>query len=168
MVIRAIVYARGKDEALAQAKSSVFDELVRNQYPFDYYVTFDEKGTTVAGKARWGELPVAVPADSEEGEELIEGGWKATVKEYRRYWSEIQEFVQGEHEPKELWQSSEHWMVRHAMYAFGRYSGPSIFLYTDYGEGIRTREQLDKTLEDHAPGEDDEENVYVVPADVHY
>jgi hypothetical protein len=28
---------------------------------FDYYVCFDEEDTTVAGKARWGDLPTAAP-----------------------------------------------------------------------------------------------------------
>jgi len=28
---------------------------------FDYYVSFDEENTTVAGKARWGDLPAASP-----------------------------------------------------------------------------------------------------------
>ena len=72
-----LVEASTRDEALATAKT-VFDQLVgassHSTAVFDYYVTFDESGTSVAGKARWGDLPVAAPVDSEEGEELLERG----------------------------------------------------------------------------------------------
>ncbi len=32
-----------------------------------FRVTFDESGTSVAGYARWGDLPVAAPVDSDDG-----------------------------------------------------------------------------------------------------
>jgi hypothetical protein len=57
MVIYALVEASTHDDALATGKS-VFDRLVGADphagAVFDYYVTFDEEDTSVAGKARWG------------------------------------------------------------------------------------------------------------------
>ena len=55
MVIYSLVEASTRNEALATGKT-VFDRLVgANPHAdavFDYYVTFDESGTSVAGKAR--------------------------------------------------------------------------------------------------------------------
>lgn len=70
MVIYALVEASTQDEALSAGRA-VFDRLV-GAVPhagavFDYYVTFDEEDTTVAGTARWGDLPVAAPVESEDG-----------------------------------------------------------------------------------------------------
>ena len=61
MVIYALVEASTHDEALATGKT-VFDRLVGADphagAVFDYYVTFDKEGTSIAGKARWGYLTV--------------------------------------------------------------------------------------------------------------
>jgi hypothetical protein len=55
MVIYALVEASTHDDALATGKT-VFDRLVGADphagAVFDYYVTFDEEDTSVAGKAR--------------------------------------------------------------------------------------------------------------------
>ena len=40
---------------------------------FDYYVTFDEEDTTVAGPARWGDLPVVARVDSDDVVTLYRG-----------------------------------------------------------------------------------------------
>ena len=57
MVIYALVEASTHDDALSTGKT-VFDRLVGADphagAVFDYYVTFDEEDTSVAGKARWG------------------------------------------------------------------------------------------------------------------
>jgi hypothetical protein len=85
MVIYSLVEASTQDEALATGKT-VFDRLVGDSphatAVFDYYVTFDESGTSVAGKARWGDLPVAAPVESDDGQELLERGWEATKNEF--------------------------------------------------------------------------------------
>ncbi|SDE04494.1 hypothetical protein SAMN05192552_11151, partial [Natrinema hispanicum] len=55
MIIYSLVEASTADEALSTGKT-VFDRLVGAEphscAVFDYYVTFDEEETTVAGKAR--------------------------------------------------------------------------------------------------------------------
>jgi hypothetical protein len=81
MIIYALVEASTHDDALAAGKA-VFDRLVgADRYSpavFEYYTTFDEENTSVAGTARWEELTTAAPVDSEDGQELLERGWEAT------------------------------------------------------------------------------------------
>jgi len=70
MVIYALIEASTEDEALSTGKA-VFERLVGADphagAVFDYFVTFDDEDTTVAGKARWGNLPIAAAVDSENG-----------------------------------------------------------------------------------------------------
>ncbi len=72
MVIYVLVEAPTQNDALTTGKT-VFDRLVgadsHSSAVFDYYVTFDEEDTTIAGKARWGELPTAAPVDSDDGQQ---------------------------------------------------------------------------------------------------
>lgn len=96
MVIYTLVEAPTRDDALATGKT-VFGRLV-GAVPhagavFDYYVCFDEDETTVAGTARWGELPVAASVASEEGEELLERGWEATKDEFQRNLDRVKEAI---------------------------------------------------------------------------
>ena len=73
-LIYALVDAPTHDSALAAGRIA-FDQLVGADphvaAVFDYYVTFDEENTTVAGRARWGDLPVAARVDSENGRVLL-------------------------------------------------------------------------------------------------
>ena len=68
-VIRALVYADTPEEALQKAKYDVFEKLVDPEYNsgFDYYQTFDNEGSCVSGRGRWGDLPAVMRADSKEG-----------------------------------------------------------------------------------------------------
>ena len=95
-VIYALVTASTTDEALSRA-ADVFDQLVgtapHTEAVFDYYMTFDDDSTTVAGSARWGDLPVAVPVASEDGRELLERGWQATTREFERNLERVREGV---------------------------------------------------------------------------
>jgi len=49
----------------------------------------------------------------------------------------------------------------HAFHEVGAYEGPSIYLYDQYGNGIRDPDQLDRVL-------DESDDRWIVPADVHY
>ena len=94
IVIYTLVEASTRDDAVATGKA-VFDRLVgadpHGGAVFDYFVTFDQEGTTVAGKARWGDLPVAARVDSDKGQELLERGWDATKSEFQRNLNRVQE-----------------------------------------------------------------------------
>ena len=160
-IIYALVEASTRDEALAVGRS-VFDRLVGTspEYGavFDYYVTFDDDSTSVAGKARWGELPIAEPIDSDSGQELLERGWEATKQEFERNLERVREGIQ-DFDTEAIMRDQE--LIRHACYNLGAYRGPSVFLYDEFADGVRHREHLDRVLETGG-------QMWIVPADVHY
>ncbi|WP_440992355.1 hypothetical protein [Haloarchaeobius baliensis] len=161
MVIHALVEASTQDDALATGKT-VFDRLVgavpHANPVFDYYVTFDEDETSVAGTARWGQLPVAAPVDSAAGEKLLERGWNATKEEFQRNLDRVKEAL-DEHSDEEIMRDAD--LARHAFHQVGAYDGPTVFLYDEHGSGIRHQGKLDRLL-------DESEDLWIVPADVHY
>ena len=161
MVIYALVEASTHDDALATGKT-VFDRLVgadpHSCAVFDYYVTFEEEDTTVVGKARWGDLPTAAPVDSDDGQNLRERGWDATKEEFERTFERVKEAI-DELSDEEIMRDEG--LARHAFHQVGAYHGTTMFLYNEYGNGIRDREQLDRLLEES-------EEVWIVPADIHF
>ncbi|WP_248898051.1 hypothetical protein [Haloplanus halobius] len=161
MVIYAIVEASTQDKALATGKT-VFDRLVgadpHSCAVFDYFVTFEQEDTTVAGKARWGELPTAAPVDSDDGQALLERGWEATKEEFERNLDRVKEAI-DELSDEEIMRDED--LARHAFHQVGAYDGPTVFLYTEHATGIRHRGQLDRLLEES-------EELWIVPADVHF
>ncbi|ELZ28965.1 hypothetical protein C474_13724 [Halogeometricum pallidum JCM 14848] len=161
MVIYTLVEASTRDDAVATGKT-VFDRLVGSdphaEAVFDYYVTFDQEGMTVAGKARWGDLPVAARVGSEEGQELLERGWNATKNEFQRNLNRVREAL-NELSDEEIMRDEN--LARHAFHQVGAYDGPSIFLYDEHGCGIRHREQLNRIV-------DESDGLWIVPADVHF
>ena len=161
MVIYTLVEASTHDDALATGKT-VFDRLVGADphagAVFDYYVTFEEEDTSVAGKARWGELPTAVPVDSDDGQDLLDRGWEATKEEFERNLERVKEAI-DELSDEAIMRDED--LARHAFHQVGAYDGPSMFLYDQHATGIRHREQLDRLLEAS-------EDLWIVPADVHF
>jgi hypothetical protein len=161
MVIYALVEASTENEALTAGKT-VFNRLVGAEphscAVFDYFVTFDEEDTSVAGKARWGELPTAAPVASDDGQDLLERGWETTKEEFVRNLDRVKEAI-DELSDEEIMRDED--LARHAFHKVGAYDGPTIFLYTEHGTGIRHRGQLDRLLEES-------EELWIVPADVHF
>jgi len=164
MAIYALVEASTKDEAVAAGKT-VFNRLVGAEPDscavFDYFVAFDEDETTVAGKARWGDLPTAAPINSEEGGELLDRAWKATKEEFQRNLDRVREAL-DELSDEAIMRDED--LTRHAFHQVGAYEGPSIPLYDQHAQGIRHRGQLDRVLEE----EEDSQTLWIVPADVHF
>ncbi|WP_256301759.1 hypothetical protein [Haloarchaeobius salinus] len=160
-IIYALVDAESEEEALEQA-TVTFDRLVGarvDERPvFDYYVTFDDEGAAVAGKARWGEQPVAARVDSHEGARLLKRGWDATVTEFERNLEKVRKGLE-ELSVEAVMHDAE--LVRHACHNLGAFRGPSLHLYAQYGDGIRHRSHLDRVLNSSEP-------MWIVPADVHY
>ena len=161
MVIYALVEASTHDDVLAIGKT-VFDRLVgagpHAGAVFDYYVCFDEEDTSVAGKARWGELPTAAPVDSDDGQNLLDRGWDATTEEFERNLERVKEAIDELSDEAIM---RDEGLARHAFHQVGAYDGPSVFLYDEHGSGIRHRGQLDRIL-------DESDNLWIVPADVHF
>lgn len=150
MVIYTLVEASTRDDALVTGKT-MFDRLVvavpHAGAVFDYYVTFDEDETAVAGTARWGDLPIAASVESDEGEELLERGWDATTEEFQQNLDRVKEAL-DELSDEEIMRDAD--LARHTFHQVGAYDGPSVFLYDEYENGIRHREQLDRLLEELA------------------
>jgi hypothetical protein len=57
MVIRALIFANNKKEALSKA-NHIFQELIDLDHAFDYYTLFNDNSSKTSGKARWGSYPV--------------------------------------------------------------------------------------------------------------
>ncbi|WP_435349213.1 hypothetical protein [Haloarchaeobius sp. HRN-SO-5] len=160
-LIYALVEAQSRDDALAEGKAT-FDRLVgatpQESAVFDYYVTFDMDSKSVAGRSRWGNLPVAARVDSTRGAGLLARGWDATVEEFERNLEKVRESI-DDCTTEDVMHDKN--LVRHACYNLGAFRGPSLFLYDGHGDGIRNRAHLDRVLD--SPGE-----IWIVPADVHY
>jgi hypothetical protein len=140
-LIYALVRVSTRNHALRDRKT-VFDRLIGTGTGtcgvFDYYACFDAKGTTT-GEGRWGDLPAAVPAQSLEGARFIERGWTATEQAFRHNLAP----------------------PRDTFHRLGAREEPTPFLYDEDGSGIRDPDHLDQVLADR-------ENLWIVPADVHY
>ncbi|MDT3437394.1 hypothetical protein [Haloarcula sp. 1CSR25-25] len=164
MVIYALVEASTENEALAAGRT-VFKRLVGSEphfcAVFDYFVTFDKEDTTVAGKARWGDLPTAAPINSEEGGELLDRAWNATKEEFQRNLNRAKEAL-DELSDEAIMRDED--LARHAFHQVGAYEGPSVPMYDQHAMGIRHRDQLDRVLEE----EEDSQTLWIVPADVHF
>jgi len=187
MVIRAIVYAHNEEEALNKARG-IFEKLCGDEgQPFDYYTLFDED-SPIAGKNRWGNLPVVARADSPEGKKLIDYAMRVTKKEFMDNMAEIregllnltdEELFNEELGPNAIairaLDQSEHIgfsydpsMIKFSMRQVGAYVGPSVYLYDNDGEGIRTPKHLNNVLNKWGADEYKDLDVFVVPADVHH
>jgi hypothetical protein len=159
-VIYAIVGAQTRDDALGIARGC-FDRLVgataESSAEFDYYVTFDED-VRVAGKARWGELPIVAQLNSTDGRELLAKGWNATKAEFERNLGEVREAL-DELNDDEIMNDED--FVRCRCADLGAYAGPSVYLYDEFGSGIRTPKDFVWACKDL-------DKPWIVPADVHY
>jgi len=160
MVIYALVEASTQNDALATGKT-VFDRLVgadpHSSAVFDYYVSFDEENTTVAGKARWGDLPAASPLTRTMDRTYSTKGGKRRKKSSSANLERVKEAI--DELSDEIMRDEN--LSRHAFHQVGAYDGPSVFLYDQHATGIRHRGQLDRLLEES-------EDLWIVPADVHF
>lgn len=143
---------------------------------FDYYTTFDEDGLGVSGEDRWGDLPTVAKADSEDGQELIQRAMDGMKKNFERNVEKIKKAVNN-YEPEELMdclsiEDDDVSMFRHYCYKIGQYRGFEVRLYDQVGEGIRNERHLENVLnkwpEVSDEGKYEDEEIYVVPADVHF
>jgi len=178
MVIRAIVYAENQEEALDQARN-IFDSLCERG-SFDYFTMFNEEGSIVSGKGRWGDLISVAKVTSPEGKELIDEGWKATVREFNNSMLEIRralKYLTDEQimndKTVDIPNEKEFWGMRYHFHCVGQYEGYQIWLYDNDGSGIRDKNHLDNALNkwpelEHTAEEYKDLDVWVVPADVHH
>lgn len=157
MIIRAIVYA--KDIAQAKSKAeSIFRRMSGEGQEFDYYNLFSNP----YAEQRWGKKDTVYLADSKEGKELIEEGMKATEADFKIHISKVRAILRRNKVPSKLMKKSD---FRYHCHCIGEYRGSDVWLYDDDGEGIRDREHLRLVL---TSWNENRENIYVVPADVHF
>lgn len=159
-LIYALVAAQTRADALTAGKQA-FDRLVGCHPgcgPFDYYVTFDDTDSSVAGPARWGDLPVATPVESVAGQALLERGWEATEREFQRNLDHVRTCL-SQYSDADIMADTD--FVRFSFRELGVSEGASVFLYDADGCGLRTPGELEWALEQGG-------EVWIVPADVHY
>ena len=160
-LIGALIEDSSQQAALQRAKINVFQPLVWRG-AFDYYTTFDEEDVSVSGRARYGDLPPVVPADSPEGQEWIEDRFETYSEEVEQYALKIDDYLRGLNgDYSALWESQSANRAKHLMHQLGRDEGYPVTLYDEASEGIRSREYLEQV-------QDAEDEVYVVLADVHW
>lgn len=166
-VIRIIVPARTKQEALDAARTE-FENICGEGKPFDYFTMFDEEGSAVSGRGRYGSIPSALKASTKAGKKMIADGMESTRLEFIDRMAKIRaglarftddELFSGESTrvPKDI----DLYLFRHNCYSAGQYSGPNLWLYDRHGSGIQTPRDLASALDSIDP-------LWVVPADVHF
>lgn len=162
MVITALVSAEDPKSAIAEARD-IFEKLCYEGGPFDYFVTFDEEGHTVAGKDRWGDLTPAANTNTKEGKEMLESAMKATEENFIENIDKIR-YLLSAHSNEDLLNEKDFIGIRYRSYCIGQYEGSNVWIYDSEGCGIRNRKELEWALE-HI-GEDG--GVWAVIADVHF
>ncbi len=165
MVIRTIVYAENETEALDNART-VFEKLIENQDPFDYYQMFDEPSPyKTSGSGRWGNLTGVALVTSKEGKEFIKDGMKYTKESFMEHIKAIRKVLKKTNE--ELFKDKYNFEFRYPCYCIGEYGGSNIWLYDKDGEGIRTEKHLENASSNWGRKMDKDLKVYVIPADAH-
>jgi len=110
------------------------------------------------GQGSMGRFTGRIPVDSDDGQDLLDQGWEATKEEFERNLERVKEAI-DELSDEEIMRDEN--LSRHAFHQVGAYDGPSVFLYDQHATGIRHRGQLDRLLEES-------EDLWIVPADVHF
>ena len=176
MMIRALVYADKKEDAVQQAHS-VFEMLTDGQYPFDYYQLFDDSDDWGSAKNRWDESPIAVKHSTKKGKELVSEGWKATLDNMRECFDKSKEYLNKCKDVNAFLKNrSGADMSRYYLRQLGAYNGSAIWLYDNDGSGISDKGHLKDALnkweclykDKETKNPYDDLDVWVVPADVHF
>ena len=194
MVIRCLVEASTSAEALAAAHEAFNNICAEDGSGFDYYTMFDEPGSSVSGRSRWGDINPVMCANSKDGQKYIEEGWDATKREVSRCLNKVrhglehltdEQIFAGESLEKDKtvppliekgirYDGTEYTSeerkhldpdwLMHYMSWAGGGMCSNFFLWDRYGHPIRMKSQLDKALELEEEGN----KMWVVPADVHH
>jgi len=148
---------------------TVFDRLVgadpHSSAVFDYYVSFDEENTTVAGKARWGDLPAASPLTrTMDGTYSTKGG-----KRRKKSSSAIERVKEAIDELSDEIMRDEN-LSRHAFHQVGAYDQGPFGRSFDRAIGVPVRSARDRHPPSWTAGSTPrrEKNLWIVPADVHF
>jgi hypothetical protein len=174
-VIYALVPAKNQKEALSKA-DGVFERLTGDNRPFDYHQMFDTEGTSVSGKGRWGNIPAARKVSSAAGTKMLQEAWGYTQQEFNDNLDHIRNAMKYTNAeimnecPTGVARGQDNplMLVRHRLYNCGQYEGSNIWLYDSDGSGIRTQRELDNVINNYGHPLPDGEELWIVPADVHF
>ncbi|AXG06026.1 hypothetical protein DU500_05965 [Haloplanus rubicundus] len=157
MLVTALVPAAETDEAVSAARCT-FDRLVgfgTREPVFESYAMFDHE---TVSRDRWGDWPPATRVRTEPGASLLERQWAETLTAFLDRLEQLCDALRA-HSSLDLMGDAGD--VRRVCAELGATEGPTIYVYDQYGLGIRHRNRLDAVL-----GQD--EQVWIVPAEVRY
>lgn len=146
--VRVIVTTDSAETAIETAKT-VLEKLTENYPPFDYF--------SLLGRP--------VKTTSKKGKEQIEESWDSTVREFKRSMEGIRKAVSTMTD-EQIMEEEIDGIIRHQFYRAGQYTGYTIKMYDQQGEGIRTKSWLIDVLNPAGPFRG--EPKWVVSADVHF
>ena len=168
-LIGAVVYAADKEAAI-HAAIEVFEALCgEDGQPFNWFTTFAEQFAI----DRWGKYPVAMLSNSNKGEAFIAKAMERTKLRFDRHIAKLRGILTQS--TSEAIYADSHGIFRYYCKELG-IGGGLPFLYQVYGEEIHNEESLENVLSKWAclyedkgkPNPHADDNIYVVPADVHY
>lgn len=157
-LIHILVEATDRESAL-DAGEDALDVLIGDMEEpavFNDFRMFSVNQGREAAVNEWGNLPPAVPVDSAEGQHLLDRGWDATKRGFEQNLETVRESLESLSDEEIMNDTND---VRLAFYRLGVLEGPPIHLYDKLGYGIRSRDRLDKILDQY-------DETWIVPADV--
>jgi alkanesulfonate monooxygenase SsuD/methylene tetrahydromethanopterin reductase-like flavin-dependent oxidoreductase (luciferase family) len=154
MLLRAVIPAETKEEALEKAKP-VFEKVVE-WGRFDYFATFDEDWA----KERWKDVPVAVKFSSKKGQQLINDGLRFTKELFIEALGHIREYIEDKTD-EEVFLLDDYGFHYNAT-LIGEIIGTNTYVYDWDCNSIRTPKDVEelKKFKD--------QTLWVVCADTHY
>jgi len=158
MLITALIPAADAEAAVSAARCT-FDRLVgvgTREAVFESYATFDHESADC--RNRWGEWPAVTPVRTEPGASLLERQWAETLTAFLDRLEQLCEALRA-HSSLDLMHDAGG--VRRTCSELGASEGPTIYVYDQYGLGVRHRGRLDALLKQ-------DEQVWIVPAEVRY
>ncbi|WP_049934173.1 hypothetical protein [Haloplanus natans] len=163
MLIRVLVPAADAIEAVGTARFAL-DRLIGigegASTAFDYYKTLDESTARYRDHPRYGGLDPAHRLSSATGKQLLDDAIEAQATWFVETVATLREKL-DRLEPAEVMDDVD--LVRYDCYRLGQFAGPSVWIYDEHGTGLRSRNAVDRYIEDR-----DSDSLWVVPADVHY
>jgi len=172
MLVRIIVHAEDEKQAFTKAENAL-NELAKGEKYFDCYSTFDNE-LTRDSYVDWCHLPPVMLASSPEGKYFIERGWEITVEGFMEAFKQVklavkylspQEIMERTY-PEDLSANIKKKInvlsIRVYFEQLSNLPGYPKYLYHEH-DAILSKSDLELALKP-----EEELNVYVIPADVHY
>jgi hypothetical protein len=163
MLIRVLVPAVDSSEAVSTARYAL-DCLIgigdSASTAFDYYKTLDESTARYRDHPRYGGLDPALSLQSEKGKQLLEDAVEAQEVWFREALEKLRAKLEALDSDSVM---DDVDLARFDCYRLGQFAGPYVWIYDQHGAGLRSRSAVEQHLEHN-----DEDEFWVVPADVHY